>query len=48
MHPLSLNVTLGTNLGAIIKTSVKLYLGGSKEIRPALIYHNILNLKTDL
>ena len=48
MQPLSQNVTLGTNFGATIKTSVKLYSGGFKEIRPVLIYLNILNFKTDL
>ena len=48
MQPLSQNVALGTNLGAIIKTSVKLYLGGFREIRPVLIYLNISNFKTDL
>ena len=37
-----------TNLGAIIKSSVKLYFGGFKEIRSVFIYLNILNFKTDL
>ena len=35
-------------LGAVIKNSVKLYLGGSKEIIPVFICPNILNFKTDL
>ena len=48
MQPQSLNVALGTNLGAIIKISVTLYLGGFKEIGPVLIYLNILNFKIDL
>ena len=48
-HAAHQNVALGTNLGAIlIKTLVKLYLGGFKEIRPVLIYLNILNFRTDL
>ena len=31
-----------------MKASVKLYLGGFKEIRSVLIYLNILNFKKDL
>ena len=38
MQPWSQNDAFGTNLGAIIRTSKKLYLGGFKEIRPVLIY----------
>ena len=35
-------------LGAVIKNSVKLYLGGSKEIIPVFICPKILHFKTDL
>ena len=42
-HAARQNVALGTNLGAIIKHLVKLYLGGFKEIRSVSIYLNILN-----
>ena len=48
MQPYSQNVALGTNLGVIIKTPVKLYLGGFKEIRPVLISLKIFKFKTNM